>query len=83
LKVDACRAGSPTYFTPHRVESPARSRGFWTCTHFLGQFYAAHLRKTGRAWGLAVDFSPRRVELLGRAGNLTRFMVPQKEGRHE
>ena len=31
------------YFTPHRVESPARSRGCLTCTHFHGRFYASHL----------------------------------------
>jgi hypothetical protein len=31
------------YFTRHRIESPARARGCLTCTHFHGQFYAAHL----------------------------------------
>src|SRR6266404_2315599 len=32
LRVDA------TYFSPHRIDSPARSRGCLTCTHFHGQF---------------------------------------------
>jgi len=31
------------YFTPHRVESPARAHGCLTCTHFLGRFYPGHL----------------------------------------
>ena len=31
------------YFAPHRAESPARARGCYTCTHFLGRFYAEHL----------------------------------------
>jgi hypothetical protein len=31
------------YFTPFRVESPARARGCLTCTHFHGRFYTAHL----------------------------------------
>ncbi len=31
------------YFTPHRIESPARARGCLTCAHFLGRFYADHV----------------------------------------
>jgi len=31
------------YFTPFRQTDPARARGCLTCTHFHGQFYAAHL----------------------------------------
>jgi hypothetical protein len=34
----------PDTFTPHRTESPARSRGCLTCTHFHGQFYSGHVR---------------------------------------
>jgi hypothetical protein len=32
-----------TYFTPHRVESPARARGCWTCTNFQGGFFCGHV----------------------------------------
>lgn len=32
----------PTYFTPHRVEWPARARCL-TCTHFLGRYFSGHL----------------------------------------
>jgi hypothetical protein len=32
-----------SHFSPHHVESPARSRGCLTCTHFHGGFYASHL----------------------------------------
>ena len=31
------------YFTPHRAESSARTRGCYTCAHFLGRYYAEHL----------------------------------------
>jgi hypothetical protein len=30
------------YFTPFRVESPAKARGCLTCTNFHGHFYASH-----------------------------------------
>jgi hypothetical protein len=31
------------YFTPYRIDCPARTRGCLTCTHFRGQFYCTHL----------------------------------------
>ena len=31
------------YFTPFRVESPARARGCLTCTHFHGRFHSGHV----------------------------------------
>jgi hypothetical protein len=31
------------YFTPFRVESPARARGCLTCTHFHGNFHCGHV----------------------------------------
>jgi len=30
----------PSHFTPHRFDTPAEARGWWTCASFLGQFYA-------------------------------------------
>jgi hypothetical protein len=31
------------YFTPFRVESPARAKGCLTCTNFLGRYYCGHV----------------------------------------
>jgi len=45
------------YFTPHRVESLARSRGCLTCTHFLGRFYAEHLDAKVSSMQSEDDFS--------------------------
>lgn len=32
------------YFSPHRADaSPARARGCYTCTFFLGQYFGGHV----------------------------------------
>jgi hypothetical protein len=31
------------YFTPYRIDSPAKARGCPTCTHLHGRFYCGHV----------------------------------------
>jgi hypothetical protein len=31
------------YFSPHRIDCPARARGCLTCSHFHGNFYCEHV----------------------------------------